>query len=96
MHRDGPPESLLQPHEESKIISSMTLMKYHYICSIHPSQPIISPIPSVGLKTINCSFSRPEHGASIEISFNFDFPALDCGWYFPQESAMVMGNGWTR
>jgi hypothetical protein len=96
IRRDAPAEPLLHPNDDSKMIASITLMKYHHMCSIHLPQSITSSRPLVGLKTVNCFFSKPGHGASIQISFNFDFPVLNCGWYFPRDGAMVMENGWTR
>ncbi|KAJ6452649.1 hypothetical protein C8R45DRAFT_639929 [Mycena sanguinolenta] len=76
----------------------MTPMWYHRICRIHRSRTSKFPASthSVGPRTVNCHFSRSEPGSAIEISFDFEYPIIECGWFFRTERALIMKNGWTR
>ncbi|KAF8155221.1 hypothetical protein K438DRAFT_1862811 [Mycena galopus ATCC 62051] len=92
LHGDGTGQPLLESGEDSQVIASMSMKWYHYICRIHLSETSTFPIPthSGGRKTINC------HLARLSISFNFDDPTFECGWYFRSDTAVMMENGWTR
>ncbi|KAJ7846606.1 hypothetical protein B0H14DRAFT_2771694 [Mycena olivaceomarginata] len=97
LHGDMGRQPLLQPAEDSKIIASMTLTRYHHICWIHLARTCILPITTpIGPEMINCRFSRPESGISTRITFDYEFPTFECSWYFRSQTAVATEQGWTR